>query len=78
MVIKNFRKNIFSLYITMKKENYMLQIAQENHVLKLKCNELQNEIQDLKEKQEKLYLIHANTVLVLQNKKTKIPRSFSF
>jgi hypothetical protein len=62
----------------MKKENYMLQLAQENYVLKLKYIELQNEIQELKEKQEKLYIIHANTILTLQNIKTKNTRSLSF
>ena len=68
MVIKTLGKNIFSLYITMKKEKFMLDLARENYVLKLKSTELQNEIQDLKEKQEKLYITHANTILLLQNR----------
>jgi FtsZ-binding cell division protein ZapB len=62
----------------MKKNNYMLKLAHENYMLKLKCNSLQNEIQELKEKQETLYRTHANTVLMLQTKKSKNPRSASF
>lgn len=62
----------------MKKENYMLKLAHENYVLRLKCNDLQNEIQELKEKQETLYRTHANTVLMLQTKKRKNSRSLSF
>jgi hypothetical protein len=64
----------------MKKENYILELTRENYVLKLKSNELQNEIQVLKEKQEKLYIIHANTVLFLQNKllRKNNGRSLSF
>jgi hypothetical protein len=52
----------------MKRNNYILQLSHENYVLKLKCNELQNEILELKKKQEELYRNHANTVLFLQNK----------
>jgi hypothetical protein len=52
----------------MKRNNYILQLSHENYVLKLKCNELQNEILGLKKKQEELYRNHANTVLFLQNK----------
>jgi len=62
----------------MKKNNYMLKLAHENYVLRLKCNELQNKIQLLKDKQEELYLTHANTVLMLQTKKPKNLRSLSF
>jgi hypothetical protein len=62
----------------MKKENYMLNLAHENYVLKIKCNDLQNEIQELKEKQEELYITHANTILMLQTKKRKNSRSLSF
>lgn len=62
----------------MKKNNYMLKLAHENYVLRLKNIDLQNEIQQLKEKQETLYLTHANTVLMLQTKKSKNSRSLSF
>lgn len=62
----------------MKKNNYMLKLAHENYVLRLKCNDLQNEIQQLKEKQEALYINHANTVLMLQTNKPKNLRSLSF
>jgi hypothetical protein len=62
----------------MKKENYMLKLSHENYVLRLKNIDLQNEIQQLKEKQETLYLTHANTVLMLQTKKSKNSRSLSF
>ena len=62
----------------MKKNNYMLKLAHENYVLRLKCNDLQNEIQQLKEKQEALYITHANTVLMLQTNKPKNLRSLSF
>ena len=62
----------------MKKNNYMLKLAHENYVLRLKNIDLQNEIQELKEKQENLYRTHANTVLMLQTKKRKNSRSLSF
>jgi hypothetical protein len=62
----------------MKKNNYMLKLAHENYVLRLKCNDLQNEIQQLKEKQEALYITNANTVLMLQTNKPKNLRSLSF
>ena len=64
----------------MKKEKFMLDLARENYVLKLKSTELQNEIQDLKEKQEKLYITHANTILLLQNRllRRNNGRSLSF
>jgi hypothetical protein len=62
----------------MKKNNYMLKLAHENYVLRLKCNDLQNEIQQLKEKQEALYITHANTILMLQPNKPKNLRSLSF
>ena len=66
------------MYKYMKKNNYMLKLAHENYVLRLKCNDLQNEIQQLKEKQEALYITHANTVLMLQTNKPKNLRSLSF
>jgi len=56
----------------------MLKLAHENYVLRLKCNDLQNEIQQLKEKQEALYITHANTILMLQPNKPKNLRSLSF
>jgi hypothetical protein len=62
----------------MKKENYMLKLSHENYMLKIKCNNLQNQIQELKEKQEKMYLNHANTILMLKSKKINSQRSFSF
>jgi hypothetical protein len=62
----------------MKKNNYMLKLAHENYVLRLKNIDLQNEIQQLKEKQEALYITHANTVLMLQPIKPKNLRSLSF
>jgi hypothetical protein len=62
----------------MKKNNYMLKLAHENYVLRLKNIDLQNEIQQLKEKQETLYITHANTVLMLQTNKPKNLRSLSF
>uniref|UniRef100_A0A6C0L8R8 Uncharacterized protein n=1 Tax=viral metagenome TaxID=1070528 RepID=A0A6C0L8R8_9ZZZZ len=62
----------------MKKNNYMLKLAHENYVLRLKNIDLQNEIQQLKEKQEALYITHANTVLMLQQNKPKNLRSLSF
>uniref|UniRef100_A0A6C0JNT6 Uncharacterized protein n=1 Tax=viral metagenome TaxID=1070528 RepID=A0A6C0JNT6_9ZZZZ len=34
----------------------------------MKCSELQNEIQELKQKHEELYRNHANIVLFLQSK----------
>jgi len=52
----------------MKRNNYMLQLSHENYVLKMKCSELQNEIQELKQKHEELYRNHANIVLFLQSK----------
>jgi shikimate kinase len=78
VVIKTLGKNNFSIYITMKKENYMLKLAHENYMLKIKYNDLQKEIQELKQKQEELYRNHANTVLVLQSKYIKKNRSASF
>jgi len=56
----------------------MLKLAHENYVLRLKNIDLQNEIQQLKEKQEALYITHANTVLMLQQNKPKNLRSLSF
>jgi hypothetical protein len=58
------------------KNNYLLQLSQENYVLKQTCNELQNELQKLKEKQEKLYLTLANTVLILHKKNVKNQDAF--
>jgi hypothetical protein len=55
----------------MKRNNYILQLSHENYVLKLKCNDLQNEIVELKKKQEELYRNHANSILYLQNKHIK-------
>jgi len=52
----------------MKRNNYMLQLSLENYALKMKCSELQNEIQELKKKQEDQYRNHANLVLFLQSK----------
>jgi len=52
----------------MKRNNYTLQLSHENYVLKLKCSELQNEIQELKKKQEEMYVNHANLILFLQSK----------
>lgn len=66
------------MYKYMKKNNYMLKLAHENYVLRLKNIDLQNEIQQLKEKQEALYITHANTVLMLQQNKPKNLRSLSF
>jgi len=77
-VIKNFSENVFPMYKYMKKNNYMLKLAHENYVLRLKNIDLQNEIQQLKEKQEALYITHANTVLMLQQNKPKNLRSLSF
>jgi len=51
-----------------QQHNYILQLSQENYLLKLKCNELQNEIQELKKKQEELYRNHANSILILQSR----------
>ena len=62
----------------MKKNNYMLKLAHENFVLRIKCNDLQREVLELKQKQEELYRNHANTVLVLQSKYIKKNRSASF
>jgi len=62
----------------MKKNNYMLKLAHENYILRLKNIDLQNEIQQLKEKQEALYITHANTILMLQPSKPKNLRSLSF
>jgi len=56
----------------------MLKLAHENYVLRLKNIDLQNEIQQLKEKQEELYITHANTILMLQPSKPKNLRSLSF
>ena len=78
MVIKTLGKNNISIYITMKKNNYMLKLAHENYVLRIKCNDLQQEVLELKQKQEELYRNHANTVLVLQSKYIKKNRSASF
>ena len=52
----------------MKRNNYMLQLSHENYALKMKCCELQNEIQELKRKQEELYLNQANFILFLQSR----------
>jgi hypothetical protein len=46
----------------------MHQLTHENYVLKLKCNELQQEVLELKKKQEELYRNHANSILFLQNR----------
>jgi shikimate kinase len=78
VVIKTLGKNTFSIYITMKKNNYMLKLAHENYVLRIKCNDLQKELLEIKEKQEELYRNHANTVLVLQSNYIKKNRSSSF
>lgn len=58
----------------------MLKLAHENYVLRLKNEELQNQIYQRIEKEEQLYLHHANSILVLQEKlldlsklKLKIP-----
>jgi len=56
------------VYIPMKRNNYILQLSHENYVLKMKCTELQNEIQELKKKQEEQYRNHSNLVLFLQNR----------
>jgi len=52
----------------MNRNNYMHQLTHENYVLKLKCNELQQEVLELKKKQEELYRNHANSILFLQNR----------
>jgi hypothetical protein len=52
----------------MNRNNYIHQLTHENYVLKLKCNELQKEVLELKKKQEELYRNHANSILFLQNR----------
>jgi hypothetical protein len=52
----------------MKRSNYIVQLTYENCALKTKCSDLQNEILELKKRQEKLYLNHANFILFLQSR----------
>jgi hypothetical protein len=52
----------------MKKNIYILKLTHENYVLRLKNEELQNQIYQRIEKEEQLYLHHANSILVLQEK----------
>ena len=52
----------------MKKNMYMLKLAHENYVLRLKNEELQNQIQERKNNEEILYIHHANSILFLQQK----------
>lgn len=54
------------------KNTVLLLLLQENYALKLKCFELQNELQESKEKQEKLYRNHANSILLVQNNYIKL------
>jgi hypothetical protein len=54
------------------KDAVLLLLLQENYALKLKCFELQNELQELKAKQEKLYRNHANSILLVQNNYVKL------
>jgi len=52
----------------MKRNNYIHQLTQENFLLKIKINELHNNIQELKSNQEELYRKHANSILLLQTR----------
>ena len=52
----------------MKRNNYIHQLTQENFLLKIKINELHNNIQELKSSQEELYRKHANSILLLQTR----------
>jgi len=68
MVINSLGKILKYSILIMKKNMYMLKLAHENYVLRLKNEELQNQIQERKNNEEILYIHHANSILFLQQK----------